>query len=52
MLLPFSSKIFENIKFNSFSRHLDKNNPLNSNQSRFRPGNSCVYPLLSISNDL
>ena len=47
-LLPIYSKIFEKVIFNSLFKYLDDNNLLNSNQSGFQPGDSCVHQLLSI----
>ena len=35
-----------------FSFHLNNNNLLNSNQSGFRPGDSCVHQLVSITHDI
>ena len=40
------------IIFNSFFRYLDDNYLLNSNQSGFRPGCSCVHQLLSLTHDI
>ena len=37
--------------FNSLFVYLNNNNLLNSNQSGFRPGNSWVYQLISITHD-
>ena len=36
-------KVFEKIIFNSLFVHLNNNNLLNSNQSGFRPGDSCLH---------
>ena len=38
--------------FNSHFVHLHNNNLLNSNQSGFRPGDSCVHQLISITHDI
>ena len=43
-----SSKIFENLIFNSLSKFVRENNLLCSNQSEFRKTDSCVNKLLSI----
>ena len=48
-LLPVCSKIFEKIIFNSLFKYLEDNNLLNGNQSGFRPGDSCVHQLLSVT---
>ena len=51
-LLPICSKIFEKVIFNSLFKYLDDNNLLTSNQSGFRPGDSCVHQLLSITHEI
>ena len=51
-LLPICGKVFEKIIFNSLSVYLNNNNLLNSNQSGFRPGDSCVNQLISITYDI
>ena len=52
-LLPVCGKVFERIIFNSFFVHLNNNNNLlNSNQSEFRPGDSFVHQLISITHNI
>ena len=51
-LLPVCGKIFEKLLFNSILKFLDDNNLLSSNQSGFRPSNSCEDQLLSVVHDL
>ena len=51
-LLPVCSKIFEKVIFNSLFKYLEDNNLLNGNQSGFRPGDSCVHQLLSITHEI
>ena len=51
-LLPICGKVFEKIIFNSLFVYLNNNNLLNSNQSGFRPGDSCVNQLISITHDI
>ena len=51
-LFPVCVKIFEKIIFNSLLKYLDDNNLLNGNQSGFRPGDSCVHQLLSITHEI
>ena len=51
-LLPVCGKIFEKITFNSLFKYLEDNNLLNGNQSGFRPGDSCVHQLLSITHEI
>ena len=47
-LLPICSKMFEKVIFNSLFQCLDENDLLTSNQSGFRPADSCAHELLSI----
>ena len=51
-LLPICGKVFEKIIFNSLFVHLNNNNLVNSNQSGFRAGDSCVYQLISVTHDI
>ena len=51
-LLPICGKIFKKLLFNSILKFLDDNNLASSNQSGFRPSDSCEYQLLSIVNDI
>ena len=51
-LLPICGKVFEKIIFNSLFVHLSNNNLLKSNQSVFRPGDSCIHQFISISHDI
>ena len=51
-LLHICGKVFEKIIFNSLFVYLNNNNLLNSNQSGFRPGDSCVNQLISITHDI
>ena len=46
-LLPIFSKTFEKIIFNSLYTFLQNEQLLNSNQSGFRPSDSCINQLLS-----
>ena len=50
--LPICGKVFEKIIFNSLFVYSNNNNLFNSNQSSFRPGDSCVYQLISITHDI
>ena len=45
-------KIFERIIFDNIYRYLDKNKLLNTNQSEFRPKDSCVYQLIEIIHNI
>ena len=51
-LLPVCGKMFEKIIYNSLFRYLEDKNLLNCNQSGFRPGDSCVHQLLSITHEI
>ena len=51
-LLLICSKIFERLIFNSIYNYISKNNLLSSNQSGFRPGDSCTNQLLSITHHI
>ena len=51
-LLPICFKIYEKVIFNSLFKYLDDNNLSTSNQSGFRPGDSCVHQLLSITHEI
>ena len=51
-LLPIFSKIFERIIFNNIFNYMDENKFFNPNQSGFRPGDSCVHQLISITHDI
>ena len=48
-LLPICAKIFEKIIFDQVYEYLDSNNLLSINQSGFRPGDSTINQLLSIT---
>ena len=50
-LLPLCGNVFEKIIFNSLIYLNNNNNLLNCNQSDFRPGDSCVNQLISITHD-
>ena len=49
---PQTGKVFEKFTFNSLFFPLNYNNLFNSNQCRFRPGDSCVYQFILITNDI
>ena len=51
-LLPIFGKIFEKLIFDSVYRHLCDNNILTPHQSGFRPGDSTVNQLLSITHKI
>ena len=51
-LLPIFSKIFEKVLFEGLYTFLHSNNLLSDNQSGFRPGDSTINQLLSITHDI
>ena len=51
-LLPVISKIFEKILFDVTYKFLNENNLITSNQSGFRPNDSTINQLLSITNEI
>ena len=51
-LLPTFGKIFEKLIFNRFYNFISEENLLNHNQSGFRPSDSCVNDLLSITHKI
>ena len=51
-LLPVFGKIFEKIIFNKIYNYLSKENLLNPNQSGFRPSDSCINQLITITHEI
>ena len=51
-LLPICGKIFERLLFNTIFKFFDENKLLNPNQSGFRPHDSCVSQLISITHEI
>ena len=51
-LLPIFSKIFEKVIYNTIYKHLESNKLLANQQSGFRPGDSCVSQLISITHEI
>ena len=51
-LLPIFGKIFEKIIFNRIYNFLSEENLLNNKQSGFRPSDSCVNQLLSVTHEI
>ena len=51
-LLPVCGRIFEKIMINSLFKYLDNNNLLNGKQSGFRPGDSWIHQLQSITHEI
>ena len=51
-LFPVCGKIFERLIFNEMFGFLIENNLISSNQSGFKPGDSCINQLLSITHEI
>ncbi len=51
-LLPICGKMFEKLIFNSLYLYLNSNNLITTNQSGFRPGDSCSNQLLFLVNEI
>ena len=51
-LLSICTKIFERIIYNAIFEYLIENNLITENQSSFKPGDSCINQLLSITHDI
>ena len=51
-LLPLCGKILEKIIFDQVYAFLDHNRLISTKQSGFRPGDSCIYQLISITSDI
>ena len=51
-LLPICGKIFERLIFNKMFRFLLDNRLITTNQSGFKPGDSCISQLLSITHQI
>ena len=51
-LLPVCGKIFEKLIFNEMFKFFIENDLISSNQSGFKPGDSCINQLLSITHDI
>ena len=51
-LLPIGAKVFERIIYNISFEYLIENNLITDNQCSFKPGDSCINQLLSITHDI
>ena len=51
-LLPICGKIFERLIFKELFHFLLENNLISPNQFGFKPGNSCINQLLSITHEI
>ena len=51
-LFPVAEKIFERIMYNNMYEFFTENNLISPNQSGFKPGDSCINQLLSITHEI
>ena len=51
-LLPIRGKVFERILYNSLFDFLNQNDLISQAQSGFKPGDSCINQLLSITHEI
>ena len=51
-LLPIAGKIFERLSYDRMFEFFIENNLISKNQSGFRPGDSCINQLLSITHEI
>ena len=51
-MLPICGKIFERLIFNEMFRFFLDNKLISTNQSGFKPGDSCINQLLSITHEI
>ena len=51
-LLPICSKIFERVMYVNMLQYFSDNNLISPRQSGFRPGDSCINQILSITHDI
>ena len=51
-LLPVAGKIFERILYNNMFEFFTKNHLISPSQSGFKPGDSCINQLLSITHEI
>ena len=50
--LPVAGKIFERILYNNMYKFFIENNLISPNQSDFKPDDSCINKLLSITHEI
>ena len=51
-LLPICGKIFERLIYNNFFEYFIENDLIFQNQSGFKPGDSCINQLISITHEI
>ena len=49
VFLPVFTKMFESGVYKAMLKHFVDNDPISSNQSGFKPGDSCIYQLIEIT---
>ena len=52
LLLPICGEILERLMFSEMFKYFIENDLISSNQSGVKPGDSCVFQLLSISHEI
>ena len=51
-MLPITGEMFERILYNNMFGFFTKNDLMSHNQSGFKPGDSCINQLLSITHEI
>ena len=51
-LLPICGRIFERLIYNNLFEHFIDNDLISPNQSGFKPGNSCIKQVISITHEI
>ena len=51
-LLPICGKVFERLIYNNLFEYFIENNLISPNQSGFKPGDSCINQLISITHKI
>ena len=51
-LLPICGKVFERLIYDEMFEFFNENELISPNQSGFKPGDSCIYQLLSITHEI
>ena len=51
-LLPICGKIFERLIYNNVFEYFIESNLISQNQSGFKPGDSCIHQLISITHEI
>ena len=51
-MLPICGKIFERLIYNNLFEYFIENNLISQNQSGFKPGDSCINQLISITHEI